>query len=89
MISVSVIRSSRAAPSTILTNKYDAQGRITKITLAGVGAYAIEYISNRQGYSSKLKVTSPSGERFSIDIGEDDYVVRAPSVRFAAAESEK
>ena len=89
MISVSVMRRSRAAPSTILTNKYDAQGRITRITLAGVGAYAIEYISNRQGYSSKLKVTSPSGERFSIDIGEDDYVVRAPSVRFAAAASEE
>ena len=87
MTVVSVMRSASASPRTVLTNEYDAQGRVTKITLAGVGVYVIQYVSTQQEYASQLKVTGPNGEGISIDVGQDDYVARAPSVRFAAAAS--
>jgi YD repeat-containing protein len=82
MTSVSVMKEPGAQPEKIASIQYDAAGRVIKQTLAGVGSYGIEYLAMTGNYPSKLKVTTPAGEVLRISIDEDDYVVRAESVRF-------
>lgn len=84
MTSVSVIPQPGAPPQQILSNQYDARGRVVKQTLAGVGAYEIEYLATRGNYASELRVTDPAGQVLRVSIDADDYVVRAPSIRFPA-----
>jgi YD repeat-containing protein len=82
MTSMSVIRSTGAAPETILTNEYDSHGRVITQTLKGIGSYHIEYLATAGGYNTQVKVTTPAGEVLNISIGQNIYVARSEHVRF-------
>lgn len=84
MTSMSVIRSTGAAPETILTNEYDSRGRIITQTLKGIGSYHIDYLATAGGYNSRVKVTTPAGEVLNISIGQNLYVARSEHVQFPA-----
>jgi len=84
MTSMSVISSPGAAPELVLANEYDSLGRVITQTLRGIGSFHIEYLANTGGYSLQVKVTTPAGEVLSISIGQNQYVARSQSVRFAA-----
>jgi YD repeat-containing protein len=84
MTSMSVISSPGASQETILKNEYDSRGRVVTQTLKGVGSFHIEYPSNTQGYSSRVKVTTPAGDVLDISIGSNSYVARSQHVQFPA-----
>ncbi|HEY1527832.1 MAG TPA: hypothetical protein VGH51_16485 [Candidatus Angelobacter sp.] len=84
MTSMSVIRRTGAEPERVLTTKYDSQGRVITQTLGGIGSFQIEYIATTDGYSSRIKVTTPTGDGLNISIGENLYVARSERVRFPA-----
>ena len=84
MTSMSVISSPGASQETILKNEYDSRGRVITQTLKGVGSFHMEYVSNTAGYSSRVRVTLPSGEVLDISIGSNSYVARSQHVQFRA-----
>ncbi|HEY2362685.1 MAG TPA: hypothetical protein VGK36_16305, partial [Candidatus Angelobacter sp.] len=84
MTSISLISRSGSSPEAILKNEYDSKGRVITQTLNDVGSFHIEYLSNTEGYSSRVKVTTPLGDVLDIRIGTDLYVVRSQQVRFPA-----
>jgi YD repeat-containing protein len=84
MTSMSVISSPGASPETILKNEYDSRGRVIAQTLKGVGSFHIEYVSNTEGYSSRVKVTTPAGDVLDISIGSNSYVARSQHMQFPA-----
>jgi len=85
MTSFSVAPQPGAAPETVLSNQYDAQGRLIRQELAGVGAFSLEYMATRErNYTSELRITDPSGRVLMVSIGEE-YVVHATNTRFPAA----
>jgi YD repeat-containing protein len=84
MTSMSVISSPGASQETILKNEYDSRGRVITQTLKGVGSFHIEYPSNTEGYSSRVKVTTPAGDVLDISIGSNSYVARNQHVQFPA-----
>lgn len=83
MTSFSVKRGN-ASPKRILTNEYDDRGRITRQTLADVGTFSIEYLAERNGYASELRITDPAGQIFDISSGQTDYIVRTTPIKFPA-----
>ena len=88
MSSFSVARPGRL-PERILSNQYDAQGRMIRQTLAGVGVFKIEYLAmSRAGeneHASEVRITNPAGQIWKISISEDEYLVRAAAIRFPQA----
>ena len=86
MTSMSVVRSSGAAPETILANEYDSRGRVVKQTLSGIGSYQIEYLATAAGYSTKLRITTPAGDVLNVSIGPNQYVARSAAVQFPAVQ---
>lgn len=84
MTSMSVISPPGASQETILKNEYDSRGRVITQTLKGVGSFHIEYVSNTEGYSSRVKVTTPAGDVLDISIGSNSYVARSQHVQFPA-----
>ncbi|HWX53840.1 MAG TPA: zinc ribbon domain-containing protein [Verrucomicrobiae bacterium] len=82
MTSVSVARRPGAAPEKVLTNEYDAQGRVVKHTLAGIGVYQIQYLRTTGGEASEWKLTDPAGQTWRISMGQDFYIARTTPVRF-------
>lgn len=84
MTSVSVVRKVGAPPETILTNEYDAQGRVVKQTLAGGRSYEMQYLAARGTYTSEMDLTDPSAQVARIRIGDNAWVARVKPVRFQA-----
>jgi YD repeat-containing protein len=88
MTALSVARGPHAPVQKVLSNQYDVQGRVIRQTLAGVGAYTIEYLATAQQggqkYASELRIKNPAGQVMRIHVGEE-YVVRAATVRFQRA----
>jgi YD repeat-containing protein len=85
MTSFSVARQRGAPPENVLSNQYDAQGRLVRQTIAGVGVFKIEYLAiDTNRYARALRLTDPAGRVLNIDVG-DEYVVYADTVRFPRA----
>jgi YD repeat-containing protein len=82
MTSMSVISSPGAAQETVLKNEYDSRGRVITQTLKGIGSFHIEYLAVTDGYSSRVKVTTPAGDVLEISIGSNSYVARSQHVQF-------
>ena len=82
MTSVSVVTAPGAHPEQIISIEYDARGRVVKLTLTGLGTYAIEYLATNGQYATDLHVTDPDGQILHMTIDADDYVVHAQAVRF-------
>jgi len=83
MTSFSVAPRSGEPPENVLSNQYDARGRLVSQTLAGVGVFKIEYLATSDAnYASRLRVTDPAGRVLGLTIGRDEYVARAAQIRF-------
>ncbi|HEU4415811.1 MAG TPA: hypothetical protein VFT65_13575 [Candidatus Angelobacter sp.] len=84
MTSISVVERPGARPETILTNEYDARGRVIKQTLRGLGSYQFKYVSSGENYASQVQVTAPGGEVTDIQITPTQFVAQRQPVRFPA-----
>jgi YD repeat-containing protein len=84
MTSMSVISSPGASQEIVLKNEYDSRGRVITQTLTGIGSFHIEYISNTERYSPRVKLTTPAGEVLDIRIGSNSYVARSQHLQFPA-----
>ncbi len=82
MKSISVIRSTGAAPETILANEYDALGRVVKQAVLGIGTYQFEYLATGDGHATQLQITAPNGEVLNASIQDSEFVVRSSNLRF-------
>jgi YD repeat-containing protein len=89
MTSFSVARGPGRLPEKILSNQYDAQGRLIQQTLAGVGVFKVDYLATSgvgdNKHASELSITNPAGQIWKISISEDEYLVRAAAIRFPQA----
>jgi YD repeat-containing protein len=86
MTSMSVVSGPGARPKAVITSEYDAKGRVTQLTLAGVGAYKIQYAANNGDHATAWKVTTPEGKVLSIFTysGENLYIAHSATIRFPA-----
>jgi hypothetical protein len=84
MTAFSVVRHSGASPQTVLTARYDSQGRVIEISLDGLGAWRIQYLASEEGHAVSWKVTNPQGRVSSVKIvrGGEFYTAHSSTVRF-------
>ena len=85
MIRMDVILHAGESPKTILSNEYDALGRVTRQTLADGSVYRMEYTTETGNRITHVRLIEPSGRVLEIARpSEDGYIVRANPVRFPA-----
>jgi hypothetical protein len=83
MTEIKVIRRAGESPETILSNEYDALGRVTRQTLADGSAYQMEYTVGTGSRINHVKLIEPSGRVLEIESPSDSgFIVRANPVRF-------
>jgi YD repeat-containing protein len=87
MTSFSVARRPQAAPKNVLSNQYDAKGRLVRQAIAGVGVFKMDYMeTNQDEDESELRLTTPAGQILTVSVKEDEeYMVRAAEIRFPKA----
>src|SRR5262249_44551485 len=87
MTSFSVARRRGAAPKNVLSNQYDAKGRLVRQTIAGVGVFKMEYIETTKDERGGILRRPPTaGQILTISLKDDEeYVVRAAEIRFPRA----
>jgi YD repeat-containing protein len=85
MTRMDAIRNPGESPKTIITNEYDALGRVTRQTLADGSVYRMEYTVEAGNRINHVKLIEPSGRVLEIACPSGDvYIVRASPVRFPA-----
>ncbi len=86
MTRVAVIRRPGDRPVTVVSNEYDAAGRVVRQTFAGVGVYQMDYTMGANKEVAHVKLTEPSGRVVDLTrVNRDEYAVRTMPVRFPAA----
>jgi YD repeat-containing protein len=82
MTSISVLRRPGETPRRLVTNEYDAQGRVVRETLLDGSVYEMEYGPVVDGHISRVKLKEPSGRVLYITLTRSDYIARTDSIRF-------
>lgn len=75
LLTFSVAPDAKTAPRVMLRNAYD-HGRLVKQTLAGGRVYTYSYSSANSGAMHTVRVTTPEGEIYDVDITGWDAAVR-------------
>lgn len=84
MTSISVIRKPGETPRRLVTNEYDAHGRVVRQTLLDGSVYEMAYSRVVDGHNSRVQLKEPSGRVFYITLTQSDYFARTDSVKFPA-----
>ena len=87
MTGISVIRKAGTVARRILTNEYDASGRVIRQTLADGSVYEIKYGPLAGKHATSVSLTEPSGRILHLRLYESSYGARTDVVKYPASES--
>jgi YD repeat-containing protein len=87
MTSISVLRKGGAVARRILTNEYDATGRIIRQTLADGSVYEIQYGPVINAHAVSVDLKEPSGRILHLHLYESSYKARTDSIKYPATGS--
>jgi len=87
MTGISVIRKAGAVARRILTNEYDASGRVIAKRSPMGAWYEIKYGPLAGEHATSVRLTEPSGRILHLRLYESSYEARTDVVKYPASES--
>jgi YD repeat-containing protein len=84
MTGISVMRKAGAVARPILTNEYDAAGRVVRQTLADGSVYEIKYGPVVNTHAASVDLKEPPGRILHLRLYESNYEARTDLVKYPA-----